>query len=89
MNFSKIRLSDISLRCLIKTVVRNFWMVVAAAAILFMSVGLYFNWFHEPVYQANMTYAVTARRTSYTSSGNATAVTVRPAIRSAANAPPL
>lgn len=73
MNLKNIRLSDISIPCLVRFVLRNLWMVVAAALIFSMSVSLYFSWLHKPVYQANVTYAVTSRRTSYTSGSNATA----------------
>lgn len=73
MNQKNFHLSDISIPCLVKFVLRNLWTVAAAALILAMSVSLYFSWLHEPVYQANVTYAVTSRRTSYTSGSNATA----------------
>lgn len=73
MDTEQYRLSDISLVCLIRTVIRNFWMVVVAALIFAMGSSLYLEWFHQPVYEASMTYVVTSRRSSYTSSNNLTA----------------
>ena len=73
MNFKNFHFSDISIPCLIKAVLRDIWMVVAAALILSMTVSMYFNTLRAPVYQGTMTYAVSSRRTSYLSNGNATA----------------
>lgn len=68
-----LRLSDISLICLARMLARNLWMIVAAALILGMSTSLYLTWFHKPVYRATMTYAVTARRTTYGGNNNISA----------------
>ena len=73
MKFSQLKLSNISTFCLFKTLVRNSWMVVVCAMIFSMSASLYLNWIYQPVYQSSMTYAVTSRQTSLTSSGNLTA----------------
>ena len=73
METEQYRLSDISPICLVRTVIRNLWMVVAAALIFAMGSSLYLEWFHQPVYEANMTYVVTSRRSSYTSSNNLSA----------------
>ena len=70
---TRFQLSNISTYCLARTLVRNLWMIVAAALIFAMSTSLYASWFYQPQYRATMTYAVTARKTSYTSSGNQTA----------------
>lgn len=67
------RMSDISPICLARTVLRNLWMVVAAALIFSMGTSLYFSWFYQPVYQASMIYAVTARKTAYAGNNNITA----------------
>ena len=67
------RLSDLSLRCLIRMLMRNIWMIAACGVIFAMAASLYVSWFHEPVYQASMTYAVTAREGSLSSTANATA----------------
>ena len=56
-----VRLSDLSPRCLIRALLREAWMIAACAAIFAMAASLYISWFHQPVYQAAMTYAVTAR----------------------------
>ncbi len=73
MKFDQIRLSNISTDCLIRTLLRHLWMILAAAMIGAMSVSLYLNLAYKPLYQATMTYAVTARRTSYTTSNNISA----------------
>lgn len=72
MKIDQIQFSNISTHCLIKNLLRNLWMIVAAAMIFSMSASLYLNWIYVPRYQASMTYAVTSRRTSYTSSSNIT-----------------
>ena len=56
-----------------RTLMRHLWMIVAAALICAMSASLYASWVFQPQYRATMTYAVTSRRTSYTTSGNQTA----------------
>ena len=68
-----IRLSDLSIRCLIRMLMRNIWMIAACGIIFAMAASLYVSWFHEPVYQATMTYAVTAREGSLSTTANATA----------------
>ena len=73
MNLKNFRFSDISIPCLIKAVVRDIWMVIAAGLILFMAVSMYFTSFRAPVYQGTMTYAISSRRTAYLSSNNTTA----------------
>ena len=65
-----VRLSDLSPRCLLRALLRDGWMIVACAAIFAMSASLYFSWFHQSVYRANMTYAVTAREGSVTTSSS-------------------
>lgn len=70
---TRFQLSNISTYCLAKMLVKNAWMVVAAALVFSMGTSVYHSWFHVPQYKATMTYAVTARRTSYTNSGNQTA----------------
>ena len=73
MNLNNFHLSDISISCLFKAVLRDLWMVIAAALILAMSVSMYFESLRAPVYQGTMTYAISSRRTTYLSSNNATA----------------
>ena len=68
-----IRLSDLSPRCLIRMLMRNAWMIVACGLIFAMASSLYVSWFHQPVYQASMTYAVTAREGSLSGTANASA----------------
>ena len=66
------QMSHISIQCLARTLIRNCWMIVAAALVALMTTSLLLTWFHVPKYQANMTYAVNSRTTSYISSGNLT-----------------
>lgn len=66
------RLTHISLPCLIRMLLRNCWMIIATGLIFSLAVSLCLNWFHVPKYQANMTYAVNSRSSSYTSAGNLT-----------------
>ena len=68
-----VRVSDLSPRCLGRMLVRNLWLIAAGAAILAMAASLYLSWFRTPVYQASMTYAVTAREGSVASGSNVTA----------------
>ena len=73
MNTKTINLAHISTACLLRTLLLNLWMIAAAAIIFAMSTSLFFSWFHTPSYQADMTYAVTSRVTSHSSSGNRSA----------------
>lgn len=70
MNNENLKLSHISIFCLVRNLVRHAWMIVAAFMILSMGASIVLNWFHVPKYQASMTYAVTSRRTSYNNSSN-------------------
>lgn len=72
-NSKSFQFSDISLVCLARMLLRNLWLVVATAVIFAMGSSLYLTWFHQPVYRAAMTYAVTSRKTSYTTSGSLSA----------------
>lgn len=73
MKEKRFYLSDLSLSCLLRWLLKEAWMIAAAAVILFMSTSLYQEHTHTDLYQATVTYSVTARRTSYTSSNNLTA----------------
>lgn len=72
-NSTGLQLADISPICLLRMLGKNLWMIVAAALIFALSTSLYLSWFHQPIYQATMTYAVTARKTSYAGNNNITA----------------
>ena len=67
-----IQWSNISPMCLLRTLVRNLWMIVAAALVFSMTVSLVLTWFNPPKYTARMTYAVNSRTTSSISTGNLT-----------------
>ena len=66
------RLTHLSLNCLARMLLRNSWVIVATALIFGMAVSLCLSWFYVPQYQANMTYAVNSRISSYTAAGNLT-----------------
>ena len=70
LNNKTVRLSDLSPRCLVRSLLRDGWMIAACAAIFAMCASLYISWFHQPVYQAAMTYAVTSREGSVTTSSS-------------------
>ena len=67
-----VRLSDLSPRCLLRALLREAWMIAACAAIFAMAASLYVSWFHQPLYQATMVYAVTAREGSVNTSNHIT-----------------
>lgn len=67
-----IQWSHISPYCLARMVIKNCWMIIAAALVFAMATSLALTWLHPPKYQASMTYAVNSRTTSYISSGNLT-----------------
>ncbi len=67
---TEFHFSDLSLECLTRFLVKNAWMIAAGAVILAMCASLYVNLVYTPLYRATTTYAVTARRTSYSTSGN-------------------
>lgn len=73
MKKQTFKLSHISTACLFRFLLENLWMIVASALIFAMGSSLYLTWFHTPKYQATMTYAVTNRITSYTTSSNVSA----------------
>ena len=75
-----VRVSDLSPRCLGRMLVRNLWLIAAGAAILAMAASLYLSWFRTPVYQASMTYAVTAREGSVSSGTNVPRFTTVPLV---------
>ena len=60
-----ISLSDISPVCLIKTLIRNLWVVVACALIFAMGASLFIKYMRQPEYTATMTYAVTTKKRSW------------------------
>lgn len=68
-----VRWSDLSPRCLARTLLHNAWLIVCTAAVFAMAASLYYGVVRKPVYQASMTYAVTSRDPSYTSSSSVTA----------------
>lgn len=67
-----VQWSHVSPYCLLRILLRNVWMVIAAALVFSMATSLLMTWTYTPQYRATMTYAVNSRTTSYTSSGNLT-----------------
>lgn len=73
MKNRRFYLADISLSGLLRSLLKDLWMIVAAALIFSMPTALYREHTHTDLYSAGVSYSVTARRTSYTSSNNLTA----------------
>lgn len=69
----ELKLSHISTTCLIRSLLRNVWMIVASAMIFYMAASLYLDTLWTPQYQASMTYAVRSRTTSIYSSSSSSA----------------
>lgn len=67
-----IQWSHISPLCLVRTLISNFWVIIATALICSMAVTLALTWFHPPKYTASMTYSVNSRTTSSVTAGNLT-----------------
>lgn len=72
MESKKLQLANISPACLVNHLIKNAWMIAVSFIVLYLGVSLFFSWFHQPVYKADMTYAITSRRTSYASGANVT-----------------
>ncbi len=70
MKKNEFHFSDISVSCLMQFLVRNLWMILVGAVIAAMCASLYASVLHTPKYRASTTYAVTSRRTSYTTGSN-------------------
>lgn len=66
----ELQFSDISISCLLRRLVKDLWMVVAAALIFAMSISVLLRATHVNQYRATVSYSITSRRTSYTSSNN-------------------
>lgn len=75
MNQNEIHLSDFSVRCLVKFLVKHLWMILAGVLIFAMTASIYVNLLYTPRYKATTTYTVTSRKTSYTSSTNISSAT--------------
>lgn len=67
-----IQWSHIAPLCLLRTLLKNLWMILATGVIFSMIVTLALTWFHPPEYTASMTYSVNSRTTSSISTGNLT-----------------
>ena len=65
-----IKWSNISPLCLSRMLLNNLWMIAAAVLVFAMGASLFLNYFHAPMYRATMSYAVTARKTSYVANNN-------------------
>lgn len=70
MKNKQLHFSDISLKCMMQRLLKDLWMVIASALIFSMLASLLLTWTHTDLYRASVSYSVTSRRTSYTSSSN-------------------
>ena len=75
MNFQFFKLSHISIRCLLKSLLKNLWMLVATALIFSMCTTLYLQRGYIPLYRSTATYAVMSRNTETSSYGSQAAAT--------------
>lgn len=66
----EFQFSDISVSCFLRRLMKDLWMVVAAALILAMGISMFLKTTHVNRYRATVSYSVTTRRTSYTSMNN-------------------
>lgn len=69
----EIHFSDISIGCMLRRLVKDLWMVVAAVLIVAMSASMLLRATHVNKFRATVSYSITTRRTSYTSTSNFTA----------------
>lgn len=70
-NKAEFRWEHISYKCLIRTLTRNLWMIIAAALVCALAASLLITWTYKPQYQASMTYVVNSRSRN-SSTGNLT-----------------
>lgn len=66
----ELHFSDISIGCLLRRLLKDLWMVVAAALIFAMGISILLRATHVDQYRATVSYSITSRRTSYTSNNN-------------------
>ena len=64
--------SNVSPLCMLRTLVKNCWVIIATGLIFAMLVSLGLTWLRPAEYTARMTYSVNSRTTSNISSGNLT-----------------
>lgn len=67
MNNSEIRYSDIEPLCLVRAVLRNIWMVFAAALCGLFGAYLVLTSFYKPQYSGSATFVVMAKSSTYSS----------------------
>ena len=67
---NEFRWADIEPRCVLRTIVRNCWMVVLAALIAGMGAKLMLDWIWTPEYTSSITYTVMSKSASATSIAN-------------------
>ena len=67
MNNSEIRYSDIEPLCLVRAVLRNIWMVFAAALCGLFGAYLVLTNFYKPQYSGSATFVVMAKSSTYSS----------------------
>ena len=70
---SKFTMSRVSPQCIIRMLLHNCWMIVAAAICFYLAISLLLTWTYKPQYSANMTYAVTSQDSALGSGGSMTA----------------
>ena len=69
-NQNEFNWADLEPRCLVRTLVRNLWMLVLAAMIFSMGADLLLDATYKPQYTSSITFAVTSKSATSTSYGN-------------------
>ena len=70
---NQFRWSQVSWPCLIRTLLKNCWMVIASGIVFALIVSLVLTWTYKPQYRANMTYAVTIPDSNFSAGSSLTA----------------
>lgn len=71
-NKKLLKLKDISPACVTRMLVRHLWMIILSALCGAMAMSLAIGYLHKPLYRADMTWAVTARKSSSVSNTSVT-----------------
>ena len=71
-NNKAVRFKDLSATCILRMLLRNWWMIILSALTVSMATSLFLQYTYVPRYRASMTYAVTARKSSAVTNTNVT-----------------
>ena len=71
-NNKAVRFKDLSATCILRMLLRNWWMIILSALTVSMATSLFLQYTYVQRYRASMTYAVTARKSSAVTNTNVT-----------------